>query len=148
MEALNLIGWLDNYCKENNIYFCPGEESFANFLSDKKIYKAYDLILCCDLYLSPRYNENGIVDVVYRGKLSLGRKKEECTQATMDELFKQKYDRRLKDLTELIVNILNELVCSEEVEMLSNDIRYVINQYDANIDFVSANVNLAVQYNE
>lgn len=148
MDALDFYGKIKEYCKENKIYLCLGENEFANFLSDRKIYNAYDLIMCADLRLSPSYGDSGIENVVYSGIISLGRKKEEMTQATMDEFFQQKYERRLKELTELLIAVFDEFVCSEEMEMLRCDISYRINSYDSNIDFVSANLSIRVPYNE
>lgn len=144
MEAFNFYGKLQEYCKEHKIFLALGEQEYANYISDKKCYDAYDMIMCADLRLTPVFNEISVQEVTYKGTIALGRKREENTQSTLDELFHQKYERRLKDLTEILVSIFEELMCSEEIYVRRCEISYRINVYDVNIDFVSANVSINI----
>lgn len=144
MEAFNFYGKLQEYCKEHKIFLALGEQEYANYISDAKCYEAYDMIMCADLRLTPVFNESSVQDVTYTGTIALGRKREENTQSTLDELFHQKYERRLKDLTEILVSMLEEFMCSEGIDVRRCEISYRINVYDVNIDFVSANVSINI----
>lgn len=144
MEAFNFYGKLQEYCKQHKIFLALGEQEYANYISDKKCYDAYDMIMCADLRLTPVFNESSVQDVTYTGTIALGRKREENTQSTLDELFHQKYERRLKDLTEILVSIFEEFMCTEEITINRCEISYRINVYDVNIDFVSANVSINI----
>lgn len=148
MDATDLITYFRNYCKDNNIYFAPGETHYANYLGDIKLYEAYGMILCCDLRMSPEFGEDGIQSVVYNGTISLGRKREECTESNLDEVFLDKYDNRLKSLTDILLGMFQTMICQEEVEVVRCDIGYILNSLDVNIDFVSANVAIRVPYVE
>lgn len=143
-EKTELLDYFRDYCKANNIYFCPGEESYQNFLADEKIYGKYDLILTFDMSLQPVFSEGGVNNVRYSGYISLGQKREECTESSLDEFFEQKYDRRLKNLTKTLLTIFETLSCQEEIDFEYCQLDYVLNHFDVNIDFVRANVRILV----
>lgn len=146
MDSLDFIGYLRQYCLDNKIYFAASEEHYVNYTADEKLYNKYDMILCYDCTFSPIFGENGIESVIYNGNIALGRKREECTESNLDELFLQKYDNRLKELTKILLNILEEFVCESEIDVNRCDISYKLNAYDINIDFVVANVSLRIPY--
>lgn len=138
---LDFYGYLKEYCARNSIYFIPGPEDYQNAVMDASVYDAYDLILCSDLTLTPSFGED-FGSVTYNGTIALGRKREDDTVSTLDETFAQKYEARLCDLMESIINMLNELQCNEDAEVISCTAQYAINQYDLNADFVVAAVSI------
>ena len=146
MNALELIDYFRTYCEENKMFFAPGESHFQNFISDQNVYDAYEMILCCDFRMSPVFNENQVEYVTYTGTLAVGRKREECTESSLDELFLQKYDNRLSDLTKILLSIIEGLVCQDEVDVDRCSIGYALNQYDVNIDFVTAQLTIRIPY--
>lgn len=140
-DNLDLYGTLKAYCEDNDIYFIPGEDDYVNAVNDADVYEAYDLLLVTDLTLSPNFADlDG--SVTYNGTIGLGRKCEDETVSSLDETFQQKYDNRLKDLTSMLIDILNMLQCDEEGEILSCTINYEINSYDLNVDMVVANISI------
>lgn len=143
-NKLNLIGTLRDYCIENNIYFIPGPQDYVNAVADNSIYSAYDLVLIASLLFEPIFGDNSLESVTYTGTIALGRKREETTVSSLDETFEQKYDRRLLDLSEELVSILQELSCKEDIEITRCQIAYQINQYDLNLDLVSANIEMSI----
>lgn len=145
IDNLDFYTYLENYCKENKIFFIPGPEDYQNAVADEDYYKDFDLILCSDLTLTPNfYDEEGTV--TYNGTIALGRKREitddEETESSLDETFKQKYSRRLHDLIEMLYNLLNEIRCDADAEILSCTMSYSINRFDLNADFVVANISI------
>ena len=143
-NALDFIGYLKNYCKKNNIFFIAGPQDYQNAVIDKNIYAPYDLILIADLTFTPNFSDE-LGTVVYDGTIGLGRKKEDFTTSSLDETFQQKYDRRLLSLSEAIVNMFNEMQCTDDIEVLSWTGSYALNRYDLNADFVVANISIKVR---
>ena len=145
IDNLDFYSYLENYCKENNIFFIPGQEDYRNAVADENVYEAYDLILCSDLTLTPNfYDEDG--SVTYNGTIALGRKREitedEETVSSLDETFQQKYNRRLHSLISMLYNMINEIRCDADAEILSCTMSYALNQYDLNADFIVANISI------
>ena len=141
---LNLIGILRDYCNRENLYFIPGPAAYQNAIMDQSIYAANDLILVCDLQFSPIYGENSLNEVQYNGTIALGRKRELQTVSTLDETFEQKYDRRLKELANLITELLLSLQCEHNFVIDSVQMSYNLNEYDLNADFISAEIQMTV----
>lgn len=79
--------------------------------------------------------------VEYSGRIMLGRKFDsDGVTASLDEKFKQKYDRRLSELTGVLNNFLIQFKCENDLELISHSgYEYLINMFDANIDFVAVN---------
>lgn len=148
MIGLDFIGWLDNYCKENGILFCPNEAAYSNIISDSVSCKPDSLILCCDLSLSPVFGDMGVQSVTYIGNISLGRKKEECTESNLSEMFMEKYNARLKDLLHILMQFFERLGCEEGVTIDNLNVYYMINSFDLNADFVQAQIQMSVGYEE
>lgn len=141
-DNFDFYGFLENYCKENHIFFIAGPEDYANAVADRNLYAEYDLILTADLTLSPDYGDN-FGKVTYNGTIALGRKREDYTTSSLDETFRQKYNRRLLDLVHSLDNIFKSFMCEDDVEITST-MSYALNRFDANIDFVAANVSIIV----
>lgn len=145
IDNLDFYSYLEDYCDTNKIFFIPGSEDYQNAVADEDVYKDFDLILCSDLTLTPNfYEEDG--SVTYNGTLALGRKREitdgEETVASLDETFKQKYARRLHDLITMLYNMINEIRCDADAEVLSCSMSYAINRFDLNADFIVANISI------
>ncbi len=147
MENLfDLITYLNNWCEENDIYFCAGPEQYNNIVVDNTVYEDFDLILCVAFNMVPRYGDTGLQGVTYQGSIALGRKREETddeqTESSLDETFMQKYTRRLVDLTGMLNGILEGLQCEQDAYIDSCSMNYVLNKYDLNVDFVNATVSI------
>ena len=141
---LNLIGILRDYCDREHLYFIPGSAAYQNAIMDQSIYAANDLILVCDLQFSPVFGENSLDEVQYNGTIALGRKREVSTVSTLDENFEQKYDRRLKELSNLLTELLLSLQCEHNFVIDSARMSYSLNEYDLNADFVSSEIQINV----
>ena len=143
MENLfDLVTYLNNWCEENNIYFCAGPDQYNNIAMDKNVYESFDLLLCVAFNMTPKYSDTGLQAVTYQGSIALGRKREDDTESTLDEDFMQKYANRLADLTGMLNSILEGLQCTQDAYIDSCSMNYVLNKYDLNVDFVNATVSI------
>ena len=59
------------------------------------------------------------------------------TWSNLDELYEQKYDRRLVELYTLCRNIVRDLACQNNWEMVSYTSQAEINQYSSNLELIS-----------
>lgn len=143
-NKLDLIGTLRDFCQEKNIFFIAGPEDYRNAVADYSVYAPYELILICDFTFSPAFTDNALDSVTYNGTIALGRKRESETVSSLDETFEQKYDNRLAELSELLVNLMLELKCKYDIDFDYVRASYSINQYDLNCDFVSSEVQMTV----
>lgn len=143
-NSLDFIGYLKDYCKDNNIFFVAGPKDYQNAVLDKKIYDSYDMLLLVDLTFSPDFSDE-IGAVTYTGTFALGQKREENTVSSLDETFQQKYDRRLLKLSEAIVSMFREMECTNDIEVQSWTGSYALNRFDLNADFVVANASVKVR---
>ena len=141
---LNLIGILRDYCDREHLYFIPGPAAYQNAIMDQSIYADNDLILVCDLQFSPVFGENSLDEVQYNGTIALGRKREVSSVSSLDETFAQKYDRRLKELSNLLTELLLSLQCEHNFVIDSARMSYSLNEYDLNADFVSSEIQITV----
>ena len=60
--------------------------------------------------------------------------------SSLDETFQQKYDRRLKDLGQILGIDIGSFTCAQELTAESINMAMEINQLDLNVDFVMAEV--------
>lgn len=64
------------------------------------------------------------------------------THSELDETEQQKYDRRLKDLRDSMAAYIKTIFCSEgDLELTNVRIFRELNQFDENLDFVTADIN-------
>lgn len=147
MNKFDFIGVLRQYCNQNGICFIMGESGYVNAVADATVYENNELILVADLRLDVTFGGAVVQTTNYNGMLALGRKREidefgTRTVATLDETVEQKYDRRLKYLSEQLCNILKEITCENEGEIVRCSLRYDINQFDLNADFVAGDISI------
>lgn len=136
-----IIDDLRLYCKENNITFVLGNQSYANAVLDSEEYEVNELIMICDFNNSFGVFGSTIINDTYSGVLSLGRKRESSleegiTESSLDETYIQKYDRRLSYLHNKLKDIIREFHCQFEYTPQNINTKLDINQYDLNIDQV------------
>ena len=141
-NLFDLVTYLNNWCEENNIYFCAGPDQYNNIAMDKNVYESFDLLLCVAFNMIPKYSDTGLQAVTYQGSMALGRKREDDTESTLDEDFMQKYANRLADLTGMLNGVLENLQCEQNAYIDSCSMNYVLNKYDLNVDFVNATVSI------
>lgn len=148
MNKFDFIGVLRSYCTTNGIFFIMGENAYVNAVADANVYDSNDLILLADLRLAPSFGGAVVQSVTYSGLIALGRKREvnseteTYTESSLDETYEQKYDRRLQELSEELCDILKEITCTNEGTINSLSMRYDINQFDLNADFVAGEVSI------
>jgi hypothetical protein len=136
----DIIGALRTYCTTNSIKFIwQYDEFYANIQATQQ-YDPDELILVVDLLPNPLLSGNKVSEITYNGLFMLGRKFDNIntTSATLDEHALQKYDRRLLDLTALLVFHATAFKCAHELDLNIGDINYLFNAFDTNIDFVAA----------
>jgi hypothetical protein len=152
MEFFGLVDAIRSYCASDDrttpIHFHYGANAFANIEADLHTYVDNDLILIADFNATPTFDGGRVTRCRYSGVLSLGRKRESetvgqvttHTESSIDETPIQKYDRRLKDLTTLLGTIIGDLSCENELDIISCNMRFDLNQFDLSADFTAAQI--------
>jgi len=139
MDQFDIIGVLRSYCTDNNIQFIWRYDEFYANISASTEYEAGQLVLVVDLKPTPILSGSKVSEITYSGLMMLGRKfDEDGHHASLDEDQLQKYDRRLLELTGMLVSIASSIACSNELDLTVGQINYLINMYDSNIDFAAA----------
>jgi hypothetical protein len=90
-------------------------------------------------------------DINYSLSLLLCRKSEAETVSSVSETFQQKYDNRLKDLKELMITFLGtKLLCSNDIEVMTNNCKFIKNIFSVNVDGVNCDLTIQLinQYGE
>lgn len=81
--------------------------------------------------------------VSYTGMIGLGIKRDQIgTVAGIEETFLQKYDNRLKELSELLTLFIANFGCENELTISNVSLNYRLNQYDEVMDFVEASLTI------
>lgn len=153
MESFGLVDKFEEYCTAKGIQFLYGTNFYQNIESSEKEYANNQLVLGLDLNAFPSLSTAGsVIEIRYSGQILLGRKFElevdeddpeiiiSETEASLDETYLQKYKNRLKDLSQLLTAIIITIQCENELETEAFEIRFDINKFDTNIDFVVANI--------
>ena len=139
MDNFALIDALRDYCDEHNYFFIYGNDAYANALADQNIYnKQY--ILIADFTCQVILENSAIQEIRYNGVLSFGENigwLVNPSATALDETPEQKYDLRLKTLTTMLMNIIGSIACENELETTGLNIRYDLNKFDLNADFVA-----------
>jgi len=149
MTFFSLIDVIRQYCTDNSISFIYGNDAYANALSDDSII-ANQLILVADFSCKPTLAGGRVVDVTYSGVIMLGSKCETATidnievstESSLAETPIEKYDNRLKLLTTSLMTILGDLTCNNELEITDINIKFDLNKFDLNADFVAATITI------
>lgn len=136
----DLIDILRDYCTLNDIFFIPGTDAYINAVADMNVYADSDLILIADFTSAPSFTGGRVTGNTYTGVLALGRKTETYTTSTLDETWEQKYDRRLKSLSQTLASLIGDIACENEFEISNVTFKLDINKFDLNADFVAATI--------
>lgn len=136
MDQFDIIGVLESYALNNNWLFEYGINEFYKSAESNQQYDPGELIMFADFRALPKYKNGRITEISYTCLLMLGRKFDDNGQAaSLDETSKQKYDRRLKELMQILANAIGQVACDNDLEVTVGDIVVNINMYSENIDF-------------
>jgi len=141
MEYFGLVDKLRDYCTDHNWVFIYGNDSFANALTDSHKYLANQKILVADFSCLPVIEGSKVQSMTYTGVMMLGQKCEAITKSTLDETPIQKYDNRLKELSQLLTIAIGQISCDNEMEVIGLNMKFDLNKFDLNADFVACSLN-------
>jgi hypothetical protein len=147
MEAYGLIDKLSDYALAKGWLFFNGDNYYTNIDADVEI-ADNQFVLRVNLNAVPtRSGGNRTNTINYTGLIALGRKREvvsgqETTEASLDESFEQKYNRRLKEMINTLSSDMGEFACANGCQILTENYIYDVNQFDTNIDFVVGQFNI------
>lgn len=137
MEQFAFIDTLEAYAMSKGWHFVLKFDDFYTNIEAQKEYSSGELILTADYQSLPAIKNGRVVGVTYVSLLALGRKFDgDGTAASLDETYRQKYDRRLKELESQLASALAEFSCTNELDVTTTGINNDINVYDTNFDFV------------
>lgn len=142
MDFFGIVDVLRDYCDENDIGFIYGNDAYVNAIGDSSPYANYGQLLIADFNSVPTIAGGRVVECTYQGTISLGLKYDGEYESNLDETPIQKYDRRLKYLTTRLTSIIGTISCENELEIKSINIRFDMNRFDLNADFVAATITL------
>jgi len=141
MEYFGLIDKLRDYCTEHNWIFIYGNEAFANYSIDQNKIYPEQRVLVADFTCLPTIEGSKIQSMTYNGVMMLGQKKEYITDSNLNESPIQKYDTRLKELSQLLTMAIGQISCENEMEVSNLNLKYDLNKFDMNVDFVACSLN-------
>lgn len=140
MDNFGLVDALRTYCEEKGYAFYYGQDSYVNIETDLVGYSVDQKLLIADFNLIPTYAGAKITELRYTGTVLFGQKFEAETESNLDETPIQKFDRRLKTLSTLLTTVLTDIACENELDVINVNIRYDLNKFDLNADFVAASL--------
>ena len=137
----DIIGALRTYAAANGLKFAWQLDEFEANIQATQQYDPNELLLVVDLLPNPSISGNKVAEIEYTGLFMIGRKFEAAgtTLVSLDEGALQKYDRRLLELTGLLITHATAFKCMHELDLTVGAINYLPNGFDSNIDFVAAN---------
>jgi hypothetical protein len=140
--------------------FIYGSRAYVNWELESQTLTNAEVFLLLFPIVEDGDGINGLPDTsLYSTTVFLGRKFDPApvtvpvtpvtVAVTLDETEKQKYDRRLKELTYLMKQyILKNLFCSNSnVEVVRWKIDHILNEYDVNVDMVQLTFSFRVDWN-
>lgn len=147
MDQFDIIGALQTYALSKGWLFTYGIDNFyASAQSGQFNYDPGQLIMIADFRAQPVYKNGRVTLITYTCLVMLGRKFDADGQAaSLDETADQKYDRRLKELLQLLAAGIAEVACTNDLEVTSGDMVADINKYAENIDFVASPSTVFIQ---
>lgn len=152
MIGLDIYGKLKEYCfsLEKPILFTTYQH--YNFFISNQIFENGKLILIADFIINPINKGTQISKCTFTGFLKLGLKFDnngikpyngtDGTYCNLDETYMQKYFTRLKDLNQIMFNLITDFACINELELQNISIQNEIDQSDEDIDFVNCKLTL------
>jgi hypothetical protein len=146
MEQFDIIGALETYALSKNWKFIYGVDEFYKSAASIGEYTPGKIVMIADFRANPTITNGRVTEIEYTCLVMLGRKFDDNSQAaSLDETSKQKYDRRLKELMQLLSTALGQVACDNELELTVGDMVVNINQYAENIDFAASPNTIYVQ---
>jgi hypothetical protein len=140
MDKFDIIGALKTYAETNNYKFLCGESWMQNYEATQAEIEPGTLILGADFRANPTYQTGVITEIRYTGGLIFGRKFEQYTDtvSSLDETYIQKYENRLRELSQLLAILISDFACSNDLEVENVNFAPELNKFDTNIDFMAA----------
>jgi hypothetical protein len=149
MEKFDIVTNLKAYSDKNNWNFIYGSYFWQNIEASNLNNKLGQLVFgALPFTFQPNFsNANKLVSGTWSGTILLGLKFDESGQeADLSETEWEKYQRRLKTLTDLMNIHISAFMCENiTYEVTSCTLNYDLNKYDENIDFVAANIQIKEQ---
>ena len=141
MIKFGLIGAIASYASAESMVFLFGDSFMQNFEATQPITDG-QYILGCEFDARPNFGKGGgIGSVEYNGVLMLGIKFDSAgTYSNLDETLKQKYDTRLEDLSTKLAEVIVDISCANELDIVNCVFKLDVNKFDENIDFVAATI--------
>ena len=140
MDQFDIIGALEAYATANSWLFTYGVDNYYKSAQSIQDYTVGKHILIADFRATPTIKNGRIMSISYTCLLMLGRKFDPTggTSANLDETSDQKYDRRLKELMQLLAACIGTVACDNDLEVTAGEMVVNINQYAENLDFAAA----------
>lgn len=145
MKIFQIVDILRDYCTENEIVFLYGSQAYRNAIADRTKYNAEQKIMIADFRARATYENTSRSSLVFAGIIGLGQVRETETRASLDELYLQKYDRRLKELSSGLEDLLKVISCNNDLDVTQAEYFLDINKMDINADFVVCNITLSYE---
>lgn len=124
-----------------DIQFFYGSRGYQNFnLQQAALTDGKKVILLFPASSTPQISDGSWSQYRVTTKIFMGRKFELDTVSSVAETEKQKYDRRLKELTTALDEFLYSTFCGEGIKAISIRYFHDLNQYSANLDMVGADI--------
>lgn len=139
MDQFDIIGALEAHALASNWLFTYGVDNYYKSAQSIGEYAPGKLIMIADFRATPTIKNGRVTSVSYNCLVMLGRKFDaDGLTASLDETCDQKYDRRLKELMQLLAGALATVACGNSLEINAGEMIVNINQFAENIDFAAA----------
>lgn len=141
MEQFGIIEAFEALAESKGWKFVYGIDAYYRSIETTNInLDAGQYVLVCDYKATPTYNHGKITEISYTCLMMLGSKTDSNgTVANLDETSLEKYDRRLKLLSQSLALALGSFSCDNELDLTPFEIIVQQNMFADNIDFVVAN---------
>ena len=138
INKYDIPGLFRDYATEKEWKYYYGSDEYMSAMSASDTFDVDELILSCsDWRVTPRASAQygSYDDVTHTVTLMIGRKFEETTMASLDETMIQKHDRRMGELCELLVNMVDDISCTNNLSISFSAGVPLPNMWANNIDF-------------
>jgi len=141
MIKYDIIGTFATYATTKGYKILYGEDWYQNYEADYNNYANGQKVLGVDFTARPIFQNLAVNRIEYNGVVMLGQKFDaNGTPSSLDETFKQKYDRRLLTLVTLLETVIKEIACANDLLIGNVNVKMALNKFDTNIDFVAAEI--------
>ncbi len=146
METFDILGSLASAAYANGWKFAAGDNFYQNMeLLDAELLPAELTLTCTSFNITPSIVNGRIMGARYESVILLGRKTDATgEEASLDETYIQKHNRRLKELMTLLAAFIADFACDNELDIVSFLLNTEINKFDTNIDFVGGRITLTL----